>query len=519
MSYTTLYRKFRPSGFDGVKGQDHIVTSLINQINADRIGHAYLFCGTRGTGKTSVAKIFARAVNCESPVNGSPCGECETCKAINEGRAMNIIEMDAASNNSVEDVRAIRDEIGYAPSIGKYTVYIVDEVHMLSTAAFNALLKTLEEPPAHAIFILATTDPQKVPITILSRCQQYNFKRISIDTIANQLGAVMAAEDIEVEDKALYYVAKVADGSMRDALSLLDQCIAFNLGQKLTYDSVLDVLGAVDTDIFNKLTDNLLNADITSAINTLDEIIIQGREITQFVTDYIWYLRNLMLIKTTSKEVENVIDVSSEQIEIMKEQSEKIGVHVIMRYIRILSELSSSIKFSPQKRVMAEIAIIKMCKPIMESDFSAIENRIEQIENKIESGAIVSSNVQVKEPAQAKPKEEIRYAKAVPKDIQYVVDNFPQVLNKLDQSARVGFKDGIPALGGDDELILLFDEKTLFVDRIQKDESLLQSLVDAIKNELKKEVRVTVKRTTKDNTGDYERIQQLTNTTIEMEDF
>ena len=267
MSYTALYRKFRPSTFDQVKGQDHIVQTLKNQINANRIGHAYLFCGTRGTGKTSVAKIFAKAVNCEHPVDGSPCNECETCRGITNGSAMNVIEIDAASNNGVDNIRQIRDEIQYSPSSGKYTVYIIDEVHMLSIGAFNALLKTLEEPPAYVIFILATTEPHKIPITILSRCQRYDFKRISIDTIAARLSELMEKESIEVEEKAIRYVAKAADGSMRDALSLLDQCIAFYLGQKLTYDNVLDVLGAVDNEIFSRLTRSVIDSDVTTSLN------------------------------------------------------------------------------------------------------------------------------------------------------------------------------------------------------------------------------------------------------------
>ena len=247
MSYMALYRKFRPGTFEDVKGQDHISRTLQNQIKANRIGHAYLFCGTRGTGKTSVAKIFAKAVNCEHPVDGSPCGECEMCRAISEGRSMNVIEIDAASNNGVDNIREIREEVAYRPTEGKYKVYIIDEVHMLSIGAFNALLKTLEEPPEYVIFILATTEAHKIPITILSRCQRYDFKRISIDTISERLMDLMEKEQVEVEERAIRYIAKAADGSMRDALSLLDQCIAFYLGQKLTYDHVLEVLGAVDT--------------------------------------------------------------------------------------------------------------------------------------------------------------------------------------------------------------------------------------------------------------------------------
>ncbi|MBR2190126.1 MAG: DNA polymerase III subunit gamma/tau, partial [Eubacterium sp.] len=297
MSYQALYRKFRPNTFDEVKGQDHIVTTLKNQINSDRIGHAYLFCGTRGTGKTSVAKILARAVNCENPQDGSPCMECETCKTSEGGSAPNIIEMDAASNNGVDDVRQIIEEIQYSPTVGKYTVYIIDEVHMLSGPAFNALLKTLEEPPAYVIFILATTEPHKIPVTILSRCQRYDFKRISIETIVDRLQELMDKEGISVDEKALRYIAKVADGSMRDALSLLDQCIAFYSDQELTYEKVLEVLGAVDSEVFSRLIRCIIQGDVASTMKILDEVVIQGRELGQFVNDFIWYLRNLMLVK------------------------------------------------------------------------------------------------------------------------------------------------------------------------------------------------------------------------------
>ena len=253
MSYTALYRKFRPAEFEDVKGQDHIVTTLKNQIRSGRIGHAYLFCGTRGTGKTTVAKIFARAVNCEHPVDGSPCGECDMCRNIASGAYMNVVEIDAASNNGVDNIRSIREEVEYRPAQGRYKVYIIDEVHMLSIGAFNALLKTLEEPPEYVIFILATTEVHKIPVTILSRCQRYDFRRITIDTITARLKELMIKEQVEVEERAVRYIAKAADGSMRDALSLLDQCIAFHIGEKLTYDKVLDVLGAVDTDVYLSL--------------------------------------------------------------------------------------------------------------------------------------------------------------------------------------------------------------------------------------------------------------------------
>ena len=261
MSYTALYRKFRPATFEEVKGQDHIVTTLKNQIQAGRIGHAYLFCGTRGTGKTTVAKILAKAVNCEHPLDGSPCNECSSCQAIQAGTSTNVIEIDAASNNGVDNIREIREEVSYRPTQGRYKVYIIDEVHMLSTGAFNALLKTLEEPPEYVIFILATTEVNKIPVTILSRCQRYDFKRITIDTIAGRLMELMQKEGVEAEERAVRYVAKAADGSMRDALSLLDQCIAFYLGESLTYDKVLNVLGTVDTEVFSQLLRRVIVQD------------------------------------------------------------------------------------------------------------------------------------------------------------------------------------------------------------------------------------------------------------------
>ena len=345
MSYTALYRKFRPAEFEDVKGQDHIITTLKNQIKADRIGHAYLFCGTRGTGKTTVAKIFAKAVNCEHPVDGSPCGECTMCKNIAAGTSMNVIEIDAASNNGVDNIREIREEVSYRPTEGRYKVYIIDEVHMLSIGAFNALLKTLEEPPEYVIFILATTEAHKIPITILSRCQRYDFKRITIDTIAARLDELMKKEQVEVEEKAIRYIAKAADGSMRDALSLLDQCIAFYLGQKLTYDHVLEVLGAVDTDVVSRLLRQIISQDVGKVLATVEELVMQGRELTQLAADFTWYLRNLLLVKT-SDNMEDVLDVSTENLTQLKEEAQMIESGVLLRYIRIFSELTNQLKYA-----------------------------------------------------------------------------------------------------------------------------------------------------------------------------
>lgn len=385
MSYTALYRKFRPDNFEDVKGQDHIVTTLTNQINANRIGHAYLFCGTRGTGKTTVAKILAKAVNCEHPVNGSPCNECEMCKAIQAGTSMNVIEIDAASNNGVDNIREIREEVTYRPTEGRYKVYIIDEVHMLSTGAFNALLKTLEEPPSYVIFILATTEANKIPVTILSRCQRYDFRRITIDTIAARLSELMEKEGVDVEEKAIRYVAKAGDGSMRDALSLLDQCIAFYLGQKLTYDKVLEVLGTVDAEIFSQMLRTILAGDVTGSIRTLETLLNRGKELGQFVTDFTWYLRNLLLVKSAD-ETEELLDVSTENLKLLKEESTMVDDETLIHYIRVLSELSGQLRYAAQKRVLVEVALVKLCKPQMEQNLESVLERLRILEEKMERG-------------------------------------------------------------------------------------------------------------------------------------
>lgn len=401
MSYQALYRKWRPTDFKDVKGQEHIVQTLQNQIKSDRIGHAYLFCGTRGTGKTTVAKILAKAVNCQNPVDGNPCGECPTCKAIAAGTSMNVIEIDAASNNGVDNIREIREEVQYSPTEGKYKVYIIDEVHMLSIGAFNALLKTLEEPPSYVIFILATTEAHKIPITILSRCQRYDFHRISIETIADRLSALMKEENITVEDKAIKYIAKAADGSMRDALSLLDQCIAFYLGKELKYDNVLEVLGAVDTTVFAGMLELLLASDVSGCMELLEQMVMQGRDLSQFVSDFIWYLRNLLLVKTTDDEskLEDIIDVSTDSLKQLSEEAKLTDMETLMRYIRVLSDLANDLRYATQKRIKVEIALIKLARPAMEqnrdmddiiSRLTVLEGQLADAQEKLKKGVVAS---------------------------------------------------------------------------------------------------------------------------------
>lgn len=403
MSYQALYRKWRPTDFKDVKGQEHIVQTLQNQIKSDRIGHAYLFCGTRGTGKTTVAKILAKAVNCQNPKDGNPCGECPTCKAIAAGTSMNVIEIDAASNNGVDNIREIREEVQYSPTEGKYKVYIIDEVHMLSIGAFNALLKTLEEPPSYVIFILATTEAHKIPITILSRCQRYDFHRISIETIADRLSELMKEENITVEDKAVKYIAKAADGSMRDALSLLDQCIAFYLGKELKYDNVLEVLGAVDTTVFAEMLELLLKSDVSGCMELLEQMVMQGRDLTQFVSDFIWYLRNLLLVKTTDDEakLEDIIDVSTDSLKQLSQEAKLTDMETLMRYIRVLSDLANDLRYATQKRIKVEIALIKLAKPAMEqskdmddiiSRLTVLEGQLADAQEMLKNGAAAGFN-------------------------------------------------------------------------------------------------------------------------------
>lgn len=442
MSYMALYRKFRPDNFTDVKGQEHVVTTLKNQIKTGRIGHAYLFCGTRGTGKTTIAKLLAKVVNCEHPVDGNPCNECKLCKGIAAGTSMDVIEIDAASNNGVDNVREIVEEVRYSPTEGRYKVYIIDEVHMLSTGAFNALLKTIEEPPAYVIFILATTEVHKIPVTILSRCQRYDFKRITIDTIASRLSELMHEEQIEVEDKALRYIARVADGSMRDALSLLDQCISFFLGQKLTYDNALEVLGAVDTMVFSRLLTLIQEQNVGECIKLLEEVESNGRELGQFIIDFIWYLRNLLLLKSAEDGSELIMEISTENLLLLQREAQKVEESSLIRYIRIFSELSNQIRYAARKRVLIEITIIKLCRPQMELSYDALVDRIKLLEVKLENGVVIqdrqpsSGTSEVKRQEDKKP---VILPDALPEDLKEVARNWKSILSQITRKA--------PALG------------------------------------------------------------------------
>lgn len=389
MAYQALYRKFRPKTFDDVMGQEHITTTLKNQIKNNNIAHAYLFSGTRGTGKTSTAKVFARAVNCINSTDGNPCNECEVCKGILDETIMDVIEMDAASNTSVEDIRDLREKAKYPPSKCKYKVYIIDEVHMISKGASNALLKILEEPPKHLIFILATTEPQRLPATILSRCQRFDFKRILVNDIVQNMNDILDELGIKADQRGLNLIARNSDGAMRDALSLLDQCISFS-GNEMTYDYILSILGIVNNDILCEMADSIIERNSNKALEIIEKIIRNGKDINQFIKDLISYFRNLMVV-SISDNIDGVIDETDEMIEKLKEQSKSIKTNDIINILKILSDADAQCKWSTQPRVILEVSIIRMLNQSSELDLKDLTERVSKLEEMLSKGIVTST--------------------------------------------------------------------------------------------------------------------------------
>lgn len=396
--HKALYREYRPVTFDDVIGQEHIIRTLKNQIKENNTSHAYLFCGTRGTGKTTTAKILSRAINCENPDGNNPCNKCKSCKSILDGSNLDVVEIDAASNNSVDDIRELRDTVKYTPSNSKYKVYIVDEVHMLSQGAFNALLKTLEEPPSYVIFILATTEPNKIPATILSRCQRFDFKRVSIQVLTDRMKLICSREDIEIDEDALRIIARNGNGSVRDSLSILDKCISFSDG-KLTSKEVLDLLGAADPTQLFELGKSIIDSDMALSMKLIDDYFIWGKDLKVLAQDLVQFFRSIMMIKISGS-AEQLIDISSDFMERLIEISKNISMEEIINILNTLSELLDKLKYSSDQRMSFEIYIMKLSSPSIDYNSDRIVKRIEKIEKMVEDGKInilstVPSNITI----------------------------------------------------------------------------------------------------------------------------
>ena len=384
--HQALYRKWRPQTFDEVCGQEHITSILKYETTNNKFSHAYLFCGSRGTGKTTCAKILAKAVNCESPVNGSPCNKCASCMSIDAGTATDVLEMDAASNNGVDNIRDIRDEVVYSPSSLKYRVYIVDEVHMLSGSAFNALLKTLEEPPAHVVFILATTELHKLPSTIISRCQRFDFRRISTQTLSDRLAYISEKEGIEYDSEALRIIAKLAQGGMRDAISLLELCAGTR--NKISCQIVDETVGSGGRENIEHTVKAIANTDYDAIFSAVDSVVRSSRDIAVFWQELLSYYRDMLVIKTTS-EAERYLDLTENESEHLKATAALFTKETLLYHCRVLDEtLYTMQKAGGAKRMIAEMALIKMCDTTLDMKNDALLSRISKLENALASGAV-----------------------------------------------------------------------------------------------------------------------------------
>ncbi|MBO3446427.1 DNA polymerase III subunit gamma/tau [Clostridium sp. CCUG 7971] len=436
--HKALYRAYRPQTFEDVVGQEHIIRTLKNQIENDNVGHAYLFSGTRGTGKTSTAKIFARAVNCTESANQEPCNECDVCKDILNDNIMDVIEIDAASNNSVDDIRELRESVKYSPSKAKYKVYIIDEVHMLSQGAFNALLKTLEEPPSYIIFILATTEPHKIPATILSRCQRFDFKRVTVKDMSDRMKKICNEENIEVEDKALNLISRNSQGALRDALSILDQCISFG-DDKIEYKDVVELLGTVNVEQLFDMAECIINQDTKKSLQILNEFVIWGKDIRNLINDLIDHFRNLMVCKV-STDLDEIISLPEETVNLLKKQAESVDINDLIRVLNILSVTQDNIKTSSNPRVLAEVTMMKIAQPMFDESKESLIKRIENLEKMIESGNIKVSTTNVSNNIEEDEKvnivEEVVYENVKSEDVKLIEASWDKIRINIKQDKQ-----------------------------------------------------------------------------------
>ena len=491
-------RKYRPASFDDYMGDD-VKRLVINRFSdKNNIPNTIMLYGTRGTGKTSTAKIFARAVNCLNPINEEPCNECEICIDTLNDNIMDIVEIDAASNNSVDDIRELRESVKYTPSKAKYKVYIIDEVHMLSQGAFNALLKTLEEPPSYVIFILATTEPHKIPATILSRCQRFDFKRVSSKDIADRMSYICEKENIQAEDKALSLIARNSQGALRDALSILDQCMSFG-NDKIEYNDVIELLGTVNIDELFQLSQSIIDEDTKKSLQILNEFIIWGKDIRNLINDLIDHFRNLMVCKV-SKDLDEIISLPEESIERLKEQSKTININDLIRILNILSETQDSMKSSSNTRILAEVTMMKIAQPMFDESKEALIKRIENLEKIIESGNIkvvtvqneseintVPQRVQVDEPQERK--EDIVYEEVKSEDVKLVESSWKKVIQKIKEDKKLSIAALLREVSSfnvkDNILYLIFNDNFSFArSRLNSKETIdyIESIIREILN-------------------------------------
>lgn len=499
--HKALYRAYRPQNFKDVVGQNHIIRTLKNQIQNNNVGHAYLFCGTRGTGKTSTAKIFARAVNCENSIDEEPCNECEVCKDILNDNIMDVIEIDAASNNSVDDIREIRENVKYTPAKCKYKVYIIDEVHMLSQGAFNALLKTLEEPPSYVIFILATTEPHKIPATILSRCQRFDFKRVTVKDMATRMKEICDDVNIEVDERALNLIARNSQGALRDALSILDQCMSFSEGN-IEYKDVVDLLGTVNIEQLFEMAEYVIKEDTKKCLEILNEFVIWGKDIKNLVDDLIDHFRNLMVCKV-SKDLDEIISLPDETVELLKSQSSLIETNEIIRILNILSTTQDAIKSSTNPRVLAEVSIMKLSQPMFDDSKEALLKRISTLEDTIRSGNIKINNIETKESievekeiVQEQPKEEVYYEEVKSEDVKLIEKSWENILMHIKKDKNMPvyaiLREAREFNVNSNNLYIMFDDNFAFAKNKLSDSNTLEYVESIVRETINRSFSIKI---------------------------
>ena len=520
--HKALYRAYRPQTFKDVVGQEHIIRTLKNQIQNGNVGHAYLFCGTRGTGKTSTAKIFARAVNCIDSVNEEPCNECEVCKDILNDNIMDVIEIDAASNNSVDDVREIRENVKYTPAKCKYKVYIIDEVHMLSQGAFNALLKTLEEPPSYVIFILATTEPHKIPATILSRCQRFDFKRVTVQDMSSRMKEICEDVNIEVDERALNLIARNSQGALRDALSILDQCMSFS-DDKIEYKDVVDLLGTVNIEQLFEMAEYVIKEDTKKCLEILNEFVIWGKDIKNLIDDLIDHFRNLMICKV-STELDEIISLPEETIEQLKAQSSLIETNDIIRILNILSETQDNIKSSSNPRVLAEVSIMKLSQPMFDESKEALIKRLANLEAIIKSGNIKvttdnsASTVESQDTTVVENKqpevEEVYYEEVKSEDVKLVEKSWENILMNIKKDKNMPvyaiLREAKDFNVYANDLYIIFDDNFAFAKNKLNDPKTLGYIENVVRDTLNRSfsIKIILKSESKNINLEIEKVEK-----------